>query len=119
MSDMALTSTTQQRPSFNDRVRAEIRAVMGRKQISNKDLSQRIGEDQVWVGRRLTQKSRTVPIDLVDLERIAAALDEPITSLLPRLDSNQQPAGYSAGDATVIELPLRARPTCHSRQIAA
>ncbi len=93
MSAMTVHSTTPTRVTYNDQVRSEIRALMGRKQVTNRELSERVGEDQVWVGRRLTQRSRTVPLDLIDLERIADALGEPVTNLLPRLDSNQKPAG--------------------------
>lgn len=81
-------------PSLNDQVRAEIRAVMARKQISNVELALKVGEDKVWVGRRITQSTRVVPLDMVDLERIATALDVPWWSLLPRMGGEQRAVTY-------------------------
>ena len=73
---------------------AEIRAEMGRKRINQTALARRLGEAPPWVSRRLNEET---PMTLSDLEKIMGALQMPLggflrVALLPRLDSNQQPA---------------------------
>lgn len=45
----------------------------------------------MWVSRRVSGQHL---IDVVDLARIAQALNCGVNDLLPRLDSNQQPFDY-------------------------
>jgi transcriptional regulator with XRE-family HTH domain len=65
--------------SLSDSVAAEIRAEMGRQQLRNVALAARMGENEVWVSRKVRGLS---PITLTELERFARALDVPITNLL-------------------------------------
>lgn len=81
-------------------VAAELRAEMARQRISGREMARRLGENPMWVSSRV---SGHVPIDLQDLERIARELDVHPRRLLPRVDSNHQPAE----SGTVI--PLRRR----------
>ena len=79
-------------------VAAEVRAWAARRGIKQAELALKMGVTQSWVSRRLHGGQ---VIDVGDLARFARALDVPITELLPRLDSNQQPFGWL--DREVIE----------------
>lgn len=61
-------------------VAREIRAEIGRQQISVRQLSMRSGQSYEWWKRRIT--TGTVPMSLEDIEMIAAALDVPVVRLL-------------------------------------
>jgi transcriptional regulator with XRE-family HTH domain len=59
----------------------EIRVALVRRRMSARRLAEDIGLSQSAMSARLTG---VTPIDLDELERIARALDVPITDLLPR-----------------------------------
>lgn len=83
-------------------VAAEIRAESGRQRVSGRELARRIDEPVTTVSRWLRGDTA---LGLDDLDKIAAALEIDLVDLiraarlqlmakkLPRLDSNQQPAG--------------------------
>ena len=74
------------------KVAAEIRAEMGRKEVTKRGLARALGELPTWVTNRISPGSaRGVEISLEDLDRIAGVLGVSVRQLLPRLDSNQQP----------------------------
>ena len=58
---------------------ANLRAAMGRRQLSRKDLAHLMGENEMWVGRRVNGKT---PITVDDLDRFAHALSLPMSELL-------------------------------------
>lgn len=66
--------------SYSDRVAAEIRAHLGRYNITGRELARRLDEQQNWVSRRL---SGTVTITVNDLLRIARVLDVQPSALCP------------------------------------
>ena len=66
---------------YSDLVVTEIRAELGRRRITGRELSTRLGKPQAWASRRLTG---TVVLTVDDLSRIAAAIDIPVHSLLPQ-----------------------------------
>ncbi len=66
--------------SLNDRVAGEIRAEMGRRQITGRRLADLLGVSHTWVHYRLTGSQA---IDFVDVERIAAVLGVPVYQLIP------------------------------------
>jgi DNA-binding Xre family transcriptional regulator len=72
--------------SLSDYVAGEIRAMIGRKRTSGRELAGRLGVSRSWVSYRLTGNTE---ITLNDLERIAAALDVEITELLPARTLNK------------------------------
>ena len=76
---------------LTQRVAEEVRALMARRRISQEVAAQAIGRSQSYMSRRAKGE---MPFDVTDLERLAKLLDVPVTQLLPRLDSNQEPAGY-------------------------
>lgn len=90
---------------LRQRVAGEMRAVLGREKISQTALAETLNENQQWVSRRVNAE---VAITLDDLERIAAALDVPLSTLLPRLDSGQQPAGYEPEGSAIRRVPVPA-----------
>lgn len=61
-------------------VAAEIRAELGRQSKSNAWLASKLDVSEMWVSRRLRD---VTDITVADLERIAAALDVPVTNFLP------------------------------------
>lgn len=58
---------------------AHIRAEMARQKVSGRELARRLGETPMWVQRRA---AGTSPITVDDLNRIAAALHVPASTLL-------------------------------------
>lgn len=61
------------------RVAAEIRAEMGRQNLSQQQLAARMGQAQPWVSRRIKGNAS---LDLDDLDAFAAALNVPLHRLL-------------------------------------
>lgn len=94
-------TTIEVRPSGgpSQLIAAEIRAELGRQQLSNRRLAMMIGGgvSYAWVNRRIN--ACDVDLTFEDVERIAEALKVPLERLLrpwlPRMDSNHQPAGYT------------------------
>ena len=90
-------------------VAREIRAELGRQQISQRRLALMTGTNYNWVNRRLAIDA---PVDMTfeDVDRMAKALHVPVQRLvsawLPRLDSNQKPAGYPT--RATLSVPLAA-----------
>lgn len=72
--------------TMNERVAEEIRVLLARRQITATELARKAGMTQRSISRRITGE-KTIDVD--DLERIARALDIPVTALLP-------PAGNSS-----------------------
>jgi transcriptional regulator with XRE-family HTH domain len=70
-----------QRSHLNEQVVQEIRVWMVRRDLNQGSLAERVGENQVWVSRRLGT-SRDVMITLAEVERFARALDVSIDQLL-------------------------------------
>lgn len=66
--------------TLSERAAEEIRAMLGRKRISGRELSRKLGVSQAWVSYRLTGHQE---IGLNDLERIAAALEVSVSDLMP------------------------------------
>ena len=92
-------TTTDVRPSGGHPsalIAAEVRAELGRQQLSQRRFALMLGTPYSWVNRRIGAVD--VPITAEDIERMAKALNVPaqrlMSSWLPRLDSNQKPAGY-------------------------
>lgn len=74
----------------------EIRAELGRQQLTARRFAMKLGVSYMWVTRRLN--SGEVEMTVEDIGRIADALGVSparfISAWLPRMDSNHQPAGY-------------------------
>jgi transcriptional regulator with XRE-family HTH domain len=70
---------------------------MGRQGITKVELARRLHVSNQWVTRRVSTTS-SVQLTLEEIVQIAGALGVPaerlLASVLPRLDSNQQPSGY-------------------------
>ena len=62
------------------RVAEEIRVLMVRRRVNQKQLAQRLNVSAMWVSGRLTGQTE---IAVNDLPRIAAALEVPMADLLP------------------------------------
>ena len=69
---------------LSERVASEIRAEMARKGISQSNLAVSLGESQSWLSRRTNTGPGRTPLDLNDLERIAAALEVTANDLIVR-----------------------------------
>ena len=82
---------------------------MARQGKSIKALAREMGTTDVWLGRRIGVVGNT-SLTIEDVENIARALRVPVRQLLlPRLDSNQQPAGSKAKPR--LTRPVIATPT--------
>lgn len=66
--------------SLSARAAEEIRAMLGRKRVTGRELARRLDVSSPWVSQRLTGHTE---IGLNDLELIAAALDVEVSDLLP------------------------------------
>lgn len=100
----ALTHISTDYRQLRQRVAANLRAELASRRMTQRTLARRIGVSRMWVNPRLTG---AIPLDMDDLEAICAALGVkpermllpqiPHTAdvvLLPRQDSNLEPAGY-------------------------
>lgn len=67
------------RASLNSTIAAEVRAELGRQNLSQRELARRLGWTQVKVSRRLRSVS---DLKTAELEQICHALGVPITDLL-------------------------------------
>lgn len=78
---MGTDLTQDMRLSLSAQVAEEIRVVMTRRRVKQSDLARTLGKSEQWVSVRLRGVQ---PIDLNDLQLIAAALDVEVAELLPR-----------------------------------
>ncbi|MCT2282589.1 helix-turn-helix domain-containing protein [Micromonospora chalcea] len=76
---MANTDTATMR-TLSDAVAEEIRVLLTRRRMSQRQLAQALGVSPAWLNYRLTG---TQAIDLNDLQRIADTLQVHVTELLP------------------------------------
>lgn len=63
-----------------DGTAAALRAETARANISGRELARRLGKDPAWVSRRL---AGSVPVTVIDLHRIAKALNVDPAHLMP------------------------------------
>lgn len=76
-----MTTTPEQRTAtLSELVAEEIRALMGRRRVSQAQLARGIGKTEMWVSLRLRGRQ---PIDLNDMMLIAGELGVGIHDLLP------------------------------------
>lgn len=66
--------------SLPERVTGEIRAELARRRMTQQALADKLGVSNMWVWRRL--KADATTLDVADLERIAAALDLPVSHFI-------------------------------------
>lgn len=78
---MTMTPGPATRTSLNAQVAAEVRAEMGRRGMSNAELARLLGVSEAWTTRRLGKRADTT-LNLVDLQRICAALGTPLATFL-------------------------------------
>jgi transcriptional regulator with XRE-family HTH domain len=99
---------------LTDLVAAEIRALMGRRNINRAELARRLNVEDSWVGKRLNGRTE---IGVNDLPRIAEALGVGIVDLLPRserrLTGDYPPEGDKPGEA--VKIPQQRNPYGKSR----
>lgn len=67
--------------SLADHVATQLRVEMARQAINALALAGRIGVSEMWVSRRMRGKTQ---VTMADLERIAVALDVPLTTFVPQ-----------------------------------
>lgn len=92
------TTPTERGASLTSRVAAEIRAWMGRRQISGAALARALDQSEAWVSLRINGKQG---ITLTDLERIAEALAVTPADLLPAdMRSVRQPSAWRSPGGT-------------------
>src|SRR4051812_46032760 len=78
---MDTTPSGEQAATLSERVAEEIRAMLGRKHMSQAELARKLGQGPMWVSERLRGVQT---IDLMDLERIADALEVSPLELIPK-----------------------------------
>lgn len=66
--------------SLGEHVAAQLRAEMARRRMSKAQLARMLDVDETWVGRRMLEKAA---ITMDDLQRIATALEVPLSYFLP------------------------------------
>lgn len=86
--------------TLSELVAEEIRALMGRRRMTQAQLAREIGKTEMWVSLRLRGKQ---VLDLSDMHLIAGALNVGVHELLPPPDVASRAAAPSA---TVTNLPL-------------
>lgn len=106
MSTELAESHTDSTPDFA----AEIRSLMGRRDVSRAELSRRLGVENSWVGKRLNGQTEILATDLY---RIARALGATIADLLPR-EQREVTVRYPDGAVTTRE-PVMPSRSAHAR----
>jgi transcriptional regulator with XRE-family HTH domain len=100
-----------QTANLSDRVAEEIRALLGRRRMTQAELARRLGTSGAWLNYRLTGKQ---PIDVNDLAEIAATLGVPVTDLIPAdgfaTGLHRKARTTANGLARVIDRPMSVRP---------
>lgn len=86
-------------------VAREIRVELARQERTQSWLAAQLGKNNTWVSARISRKNiRTVDLTVEEISEIAKALNVSAERLLfgwlPRLDSNQQPSGYTSAQVT-------------------
>jgi transcriptional regulator with XRE-family HTH domain len=77
---MSITDVPGVGPALRERVAEEVRALMGRRRTTGAQLARAIGVPQSSLSRKLTGR---YPLDVDDLEAIAAYFEIPVASLIP------------------------------------
>jgi DNA-binding Xre family transcriptional regulator len=95
---MSIDVTRARTNSLAEQVAEEIRVLLARRRIKQSHLARELGVNDQWVSVRLRG---VTPLDLLDLERIAAVLEVPVTELLPR-SAAEAPARSVAGGGSRI-----------------
>jgi transcriptional regulator with XRE-family HTH domain len=95
---MSIDVTRARTNSLAEQVAEEIRVLLARRRIKQSHLARELGVNDQWVSVRLRG---VTPLDLLDLERIAAVLGVPVTELLPR-SAAETPARSAAGAGSRI-----------------
>jgi len=103
---MTMAHTGREVP-LNTGVAAEIRAWMGRNEKTQAEMARLLGENEMWVYRRIRGKQQ---MTLADLQRIATALGVSVLDLLPAQAS--RPTGRAGGglSQTIVRVEPDLRP---------
>lgn len=124
---MAITHMDTQ-PPLNTVVAARIRAALALRGMTHADLARALDKPPLWVSRRIgPNNARSVSLNLDEIEQIASILRMPVpvlfgigedtSGLLPRMDSNHQPAGNRCHPRTTAHdtatEPASTRPRLH------
>ena len=102
--DNAATDTMR---TLSDQVAEEIRVILTRRRMSQRQLAQALGVSPAWLNYRLTGVQA---IDLNDLQRIANVLQVPVTALLPAVFRPNDRSDASPVRATPKPRPATTRP---------
>ena len=102
--DNAATDTMR---TLSDLVAEEIRVLLTRRRMSQRQLAQALNVSPAWLNYRLTGVQA---IDLNDLQRIARALDVPVNALLPATFRPNDRSGVSPVQATPTPRTAATRP---------
>jgi len=98
--DGAMATT---RSTLNDDVASEIRAWLGRRRLTGRQLAARIGASQTWVATRVRGEQE---MTLADLERIAEGIGVDVYDLLPARGGRS--VNYASSPATPRTIPAPA-----------
>jgi transcriptional regulator with XRE-family HTH domain len=74
------TTPVEHENSLNSQVAGEIRAWMGRREMNQADLGRALGENEMWVMRRVRGRQQ---MTVADLQRIARVLGVDVLELFP------------------------------------
>ena len=120
--------------TLEDRVAAEVRSELARRQMQQSELAARLEEHHSWVSKRFYARNRRITVD--DLERTARALDVSVADLLPpdarqgsrvtaryrdqakQLDQDCPYGRPLAGDESSVRIDIDSRPRRLSRRIS-
>ena len=105
------TTALQTKARLTDQVAGQIRALLGLRRVSGRELARRMGASYSWVNFRLTGSQ---PINLDDLQRFAEALGVDVLDLIPDREGRVVThIGAPRVQSTVPEgtLPVRRHPT--------
>lgn len=102
-----MTTTPERRTAtLSEQVAEEIRAWLGRRRMSQAQLSRAMGQSQMWVSDRLRGIQ---PIDLDDVQRFALVLGVTVFDLLPSPEEAGRAAVPVKKGSPALKEPFRPR----------
>lgn len=87
---MTVTEMPTAGQDYSRALAAEVRAMLARREINGRDIARALGVSPMYVSRRYRGQ---IPWDAAELAVIAGMARCRVSDLLPRQDSNLEPAG--------------------------
>lgn len=107
-----MTTMPERTATLTELVAAQVRSLLGYRDMKSSELARRLGENDQWMHVRLKGK---VPINLNDMHRIARVLDVGVHELLPPPDVAARATPPHRDTRRYLPLPVQPTPPVRPR----